>query len=166
MDRSTDGQGAPIELTPIMRLWVDVRPPISAGATPHGEIRVLPFDSGTFETIPQDGSEPLRGTVADGGTDWQTVRADGGLEIRAHYMLATDDGDVVEVVSEGLRHAAPDVLERLAAGDDVDPSEYYFRTHVRFATGSERFDHLNRLLGVAVGQRHARGVHLTVYAVP
>ena len=155
-----------MQLTPIMRLSVDVDPPISAGTTPHGEIRLLPFAGGTFETIPDGGGEPIRGTVADGGTDWQTVRADGGLEIRAHYLLATDDGDVVEVVSEGLRHAAPSVVERLAAGDPVDPSEYYFRTHIRFATGSERFDHLNRLLAVAVGERHARGVHLTVYAVP
>lgn len=155
-----------MELTPIMRLSVDVHPPISAGLTPHGEIRVLPFSGGTFETIPNDGSEPIRGMVADGGTDWQTIRADGGLEIRAHYILTTDQGDAVKVMSEGLRHAAPDVLERLAAGDQVDPSEYYFRTHLRFATGSERFAHLNHLLGIAVGERQPRGVHLTVYAVP
>jgi hypothetical protein len=155
-----------MELTPIMRLSVDVRPPITAGATPHGEIRVLPFSGGTFETIPAGDEEPIRGTVGDGGTDWQTIRADGGLEIRAHYILLSDDGDAVEVVSEGLRHADPEVLDRLAAGVPVDPSEYYFRTHVRFATGSERFDHLNRMLGIAVGERHARGVHLTVYAVP
>lgn len=155
-----------MELTPIVRLTVNVRPPISAGQTPHGEIRVLPFEGGTFETIPGDGSEPIRGTVADGGTDWQRVRADGGLEIRAHYLLVADEGDAVEIVSDGLRHAEPEVLARLAAGEPVDPSEYYFRTHVRFATGSARFDHLNRLIGVAVGERHAWGVEITVYAVP
>ncbi len=155
-----------MELVPIMRLSVDVRPPITAGPTPHGEIRVLPFTDGTFETITADGGEPVRGTIADGGTDWQRIRADGTLEIRAHYLLQTDDGDAVEVISEGVRAAAPEVLERLAAGDDVDPSEYYFRTHVRFATGSARFAHLNDLLAVSVGERHARGVHLTVYAVP
>ena len=155
-----------MELAPIMRLSVEVRPPITAGLTPRGEIRVLPFSGGTFETIPTGDDAPIRGTVADGGTDWQTIRADGGLEIRAHYILTTAEGDAVEVVSDGLRHAAPDVLERLAAGDDVDPSDYYFRTHVRFATGSERFDHLNRIIGIAVGERHARGVDLTVYAVP
>ncbi len=155
-----------MELTPIMRLAVDVRPPITAGQTPHGEIRVLPFDGGTFETIPTDGSEPIRGTVADGGTDWQRIRADGGLEIRAHYLLVSDDGDAVEIVSDGLRHAEPEVLARLAAGEAVDPSEYYFRTHVRFATGSERFDHLNRIIGIAVGERLATGVRITVYAVP
>lgn len=155
-----------MELQPILRLSVDVRPPITAGETPHGEIRVLPFEGGTFETLPADGSEPIRGTVADGGTDWQRVRADGGLEIRARYLLISDAGDAVEVRSDGLRHAAPEVLARLSAGEAVDPSEYYFRTHVRFATGSARFDHLNRIIGVAVGERHARGVHITVYAVP
>ena len=59
-----------------------------------------------------------------------------------------------------------EVLDRLAAGDAVDPSEYYFRTHLRFSTGAERFAHLNRILGIAVGQRHATGVLLTAYAVP
>jgi hypothetical protein len=155
-----------MQLTPMMRLSVEVRPPITAGLTPHGEIRVLPFSGGTFETIPVGDEAPIRGTVADGGTDWQTIRADGGLEIRAHYILTTDEGDAIEVVSEGLRHAAPEVLARLAAGDQVDSSEYYFRTHVRFATGSERFDHLNRIIAIAVGERHARGVDLTVYVVP
>lgn len=155
-----------MELTPIMRLSVEVRPPISAGATPHGEVRVLPFAGGTFETIPVAGEEPIRGTVADGGTDWQTIRADGGLEIRAHYMLESTAGERVEVVSEGLRHATPEVLHRLATGAPVEPSEYYFRTHVRFATGAARFDHLNRIIGVASGERHPTGVHLVVYSVP
>lgn len=155
-----------MELVPIMRISVGVRPPISAGETPHGEIRVLPFTDGTWETITTDGAEPATGTVADGGTDWQTVRADGGLEIRAHYMLESSEGERIEVISQGLRHATPDVLRRLADGEPVDPSEYYFRTHLRFATGSERFAHLNRLLGVGVGERDAAGVVITAYAVP
>lgn len=155
-----------MQLVPLMRLSVEVRPPISAGTTPHGEVRVLPFAGGTWETVPASGEAPITGSIADGGTDWQTVRADGGLEIRAHYMLESTEGERIEVVSEGLRHAAPEVLDRLAAGEPVDPSEYYFRTHLRFATGAERFAHLNRLLGVAVGQRQASGVLLTAYAVP
>src|SRR5690625_852875 len=97
-----------------MTIDVSVQAPISAGPAPKGEVRVIPFTGGSV-----DGGTDFRGTVLPGGTDWQTVRADGALEIRARYMLETEQGERVEVVSEGVRDAAPEVLERLAAGEDV-----------------------------------------------
>ena len=33
-----------------------------------------------------------------------------------------------------MRHGPPEVLARLAKGEDVDPSLYYFRTVMRFET--------------------------------
>jgi hypothetical protein len=129
--------------------------------TPRGETRLIPIAGGRF-----DGGPDLAGAVLPGGADWQTVRADGALEIRAHYLLETDRGERIEVVSEGVRHAAPDVLSRLAAGESVPADQYYFRTHVRTFTGSERLDHLNNLLAVATGERRPSSVHLTVYSVP
>ena len=70
--------------------------------------------------------------------DWQTVRQDGAIEIRAHYLLRTDQGDPIEVCSDGLRVASPEVAARLASGKVVDPQEYYFRTHVRLSTSAPR----------------------------
>lgn len=148
------------ELVPLMNLSVEVEEALSAGTTPVGEVRLIRFVSGTFE------GEGLRGRLLPGGTDWQHVRADGVLEIRAHYLLETDLGEVIEVMSEGLRHAPPEVLARMARGDVVDPAEYYFRTHIRLRTASERIGHLNRLLAVSFGNRQLRSVHLRVFAVP
>ena len=121
---------------------------------------MIRFTSGTFE------GEGLRGHLMPGGTDWQQVRADGVMEIRAHYLLQTEQGETIEVISEGLRDASPEVLARIASGEAVDPAEYYFRTHIRLRTASERLARLNRLLAVSFGSRLARSVRLRVFTVP
>ena len=57
------------------------------------------------------------------------------------------------------------MLARLAAGESVDPDEYYFRTHIRLSTDSERLARLNRILGVARGERAPAGVAIHVHEV-
>jgi Protein of unknown function (DUF3237) len=149
-----------MQLLPLMKITVEVEEAITAGVTPIGEVRLIRFTSGSFE------GDGLRGRLLPGGTDWQQARADGVLEIRAHYLLQTDLGETIEVISEGLRDASPEVLARMELGEPVDPAEYYFRTHIRLRTASERIAHINRLLAVSFGSRQARSVHLRVFAVP
>ena len=69
------------------------------------------------------------------------------------------------VTAQEISIAPPEVLERLAAGEQVDPDEYYFRTHIRLSTDSERLDRLNRVLGVARGERAPGGVAIHVHEV-
>jgi hypothetical protein len=149
-----------MQLQPLMTLSLQVEPIVSAGPTPAGEVRVIPFTAGSFE------GPDLRGKLLPGGTDWQRVRSDGVLEISAHYMLETDQGERIEVVSQGIRHARPDVLDRLARGEPVPASEYYFRTHIRLNSAAPRLAHLNRMLFVSFGERMKSEVHLQLYAVP
>jgi hypothetical protein len=149
-----------VNLTRLMTIDVELHEILSSHETPQGEVRVVPFATGTFE------APEFRGRLLPGGTDWQRVRADRVLEIRAHYMLETDRGERIEVISEGIRAGSPEVLERIARGDDVPADHYYFRTFVRFNTGSERLAHLNRLLAVSFGERRKSSVHLQLYAVP
>jgi hypothetical protein len=47
----------------------------------------------------------------------------------------------------------------------VPPEEYYFRTHVRLFTASERLDRLNRLLAVSTGERERDTVRIHVHEV-
>ncbi len=63
-----------------------------------------------------------------GGADWQIVRASGSSVADIRYTLKTNRGAVLYVQSQGVRHGDPHVLARLAAGENVDPSEYTFRT--------------------------------------
>src|SRR5262252_7556623 len=52
-----------------------------------------------------------------------------------------------------MRHGTPEVMARLAQGETVDPSEYYFRVAPMFETGAERYAWLNKILAVGVGER-------------
>jgi hypothetical protein len=65
----------------------------------------------------------------------------------------------------GYRHGPADILQRLAAGDPVDPSLYYMRTTPRFETSAERYGWLNRIICVATGTRLAAAVELEIFEV-
>jgi len=149
-----------MELLRLMEIDVAVQPVVAMGALPLGERRIVVFDGGTFE-----GRGGLGGTIAPGGADWQTVRADGVIEIDAHYLLLTDDGESIEVRSRGIRKATAAVAERMARGEEVDPAEYYFRTHVRLSTSASRLFWINDLLAVSTGERRRGTVRISVHEV-
>ncbi len=136
---------APPQLVPMTQVRCDVGPVVSLGAAKHGERRYVALLGGTVR-----GPE-LNGVVVPGGVDWQVNRTDGALDIAAHYVIRTDDGALIEVQSDGLRHGPADVLARLARGDLVPRDEYFFRTVVRFTTGAPAWLHLNKVLALAVG---------------
>ncbi len=138
-------------------LDVEVGPVVSLGMGAYGERRVVSILGGRLA-----GPE-MNGTIVAGGADWQTARVDSVLDIDAHYSLLLDDEARVEVVSTGMRHGPTDVLQRLGRGDAVDPADYFFRTFVRFQTGSMRLARLNRTMAVAIGARRAQRVELTLY---
>ena len=137
-------------LLPMTRIRCEVSALVSLGAAPAGERRYVPLGGGTAS-----GPE-LNGTLVEGGVDWQVARSDGVLEIAAHYVIRTDDGALVEVRSDGLRHG-------LARGEVVGRDVYFFRTIMRFQTGAPQWAHLNKVMAIAVGQREARVVLLDVY---
>jgi hypothetical protein len=140
----------------LVRVAADVGELVSMGPGPLGERRVVPILGGTFEG-PQ-----LRGEVLP-GADWQIARADGVLDIDARYALREQGGGLIRVVSQGYRHAPPEVLAALARGEDVDPATYFFRTVMRFETGAPELAWLNRTIAVATAQRKARQVLLEAY---
>ena len=148
---------APPALLPMTQIRCEVEALVSLGAAPAGERRYVPLGGGTAR-----GPE-LNGELVAGGVDWQLARADGVLEIAAHYVIRTEDGALVEVRSDGLRHGPAEVMQRLARGEAVPREAYFFRTLMRFTTGAPSWAHLNKVMAVAVGQREARAVLLDVY---
>jgi hypothetical protein len=68
---------------------------IPAGKTPLGERFIIPVSGGTFE------GPGLKGIVMPGGWDWQLLRPDGCLQVKADYFLKTDDGAIINVVNTG-----------------------------------------------------------------
>jgi hypothetical protein len=144
---------------PIFTVDAELEAVLSLGHTPYGERRVVGITGGTVQ------GPKLKGRILPGGADWQIIRKDGAADIQARYIIETERGARVVVDSKGLRHGPPDVLERLARGDKVDPAQYYFRTVMRFETGDAELDWLNRILALARGRREARSVRLDVYEV-
>lgn len=144
---------------PIFTIFAELEGITSLGRTPYGERRVIGILGGSVR------GPKLNGRILPGGADWQIIRTDGTADIKARYIIETDDGARIMVTSEGLRHGPPEVMEKLARGDNVDAAHYYFRTVMRFETSNPKVDWLNRILALARGQREARAVRLDVYEV-
>lgn len=144
---------------PIFTVHAELEAIMNLGRTPYGERRVIGITGGTVK------GTKLNGKVLPGGSDWQIIRADGAADIQARYTLESDSGGRILVYSAGLRHGQPDVMARLAKGDNVDPSLYYFRTAMRFETADPAASWLNRIVAIASGAREARAVRLDVYEV-
>jgi hypothetical protein len=146
-------------LTFLTQVRCDVGEILTLGPAPMGERRCVPLLGGVVE------GPALAGRILPGGTDWQWNRSDGALEIAAHYIVESAEGARIEVQSNGLRHGPPEVLARLARGEEVAPDEYFFRTLMRFATGHPAYEHLNRVMALARGRREARRVVLDVWQI-
>ena len=144
---------------PIFTIHAELADIMNLGRTPYGERRIIGILGGSVR------GAKLHGRVLPGGADWQIIRSDNAADISARYTIETDAGARILVSSDGLRHGPPDVMARLARGDSVDPALYYFRTVMRFETADPAVDWLNRILGLAHGQREANAVRLDVYEV-
>ena len=126
-------------LTRVYRLEATVGEPLDVGDLARGRRRIVPLTGGTF-TGPE-----LNGTLLPGSSaDWQVVLPDGTALGDIRYTLRTDDGDLLYVQSRGVRHGSADVLARLARGEDVDASEYTFRTSTQIETAAPALDWLNK----------------------
>ncbi len=143
----------------IYRLKATLGEPVDLGETDHGRRRIVPLTGGTF--VGQINGKLLPGASAD----WQTVLADGTALGDIRYTLRTDGGDVLYVQSRGVRHGSPEVLARLARGEDVDAGEYTFRTSTQIETAAAGLDWLNNGVFVSVGGRQPGGVVSETYLV-
>jgi hypothetical protein len=119
-----------LRLQNLFRAEITLAPPQELGEVPLGRRRIIGITGGRFR------GERLSGRVLAGGADWQVIRADGVAELDARYTLETADGALIYVRNRGYRHGARNILERLAAGEDVDPALYYMRTTPRFETAT------------------------------
>jgi hypothetical protein len=150
---------AEIRTTHLMTLKLAVAGMQAIGATPSGNRRIGLVAGGTFE------GERLRGTVLPGGADWIIVRPDGATTLDVRLVLETDDKATIGLTYRGMRHGPAAVMERLNRGDQVDASEYYFRTSVAFETAAPKYDWLNRIIAVGTGVRPPEGPTYDIFEV-
>ncbi len=150
----------PLQSEFLFRMVLSVGTPQMAGTARNGELRIIPVTGGTAEG-PRFNGEVLPGTAGD----WLRVDPDGTAHMDVRLTLKSETGGIVYVHYTGIRTGAPEVLARMNAGEAVDPSEYYFRTAMRFETGAADLAWMNRVIAIGVGQRPPSGPTYDVYAV-
>ena len=154
----------PRELTelrgkPLFVFQIEVKPPSIIGATPGYDRRIGEIAGGRFE------GERLRGKILSGGSDWQSLRSDGATTLNVRLVMQTDEGDLIAMTYGGVRHGPKEVIDRIARGENVNPSEYYMRATPYFETASQTLGWLNRVVSVAYGHRVAGGAIYQVFEI-
>jgi Protein of unknown function (DUF3237) len=147
-------------LTRVYRLEATVAEPLDLGDVAQGHRRIVALTGGTFT------GPTISGTLLPGSSaDWQIVLPDGTALGDIRYTLQTDAGALLYVQSRGVRHGSAEVLARLGRGEDVDASEYTFRTSTQIEATAPQLDWLNKGVFISVGGRHADGVIYETYLV-
>ena len=150
-------------LTHLLDVTAIVGPPVELGRSGQGRRRRVPIVGGTFQGRGELAA--VSGRLVPGGADQQFIHADGLTEADAQYTLETADGHLIQVRNRGLRHAAPDVIARLLAGERVDPALVYFRTTPTFETTAPELQVLARSVFIGRGERYPSEVVLTFWKV-
>jgi hypothetical protein len=132
-------------------LSLTLQAPLDIGAGPEGHRLIVMTSGGRFE------GPRLSGTVLPlTGADWPRIRSDGTFALDARTCLRTTDGALIYVTYGGrLVASSPELLSAvldLTRDDPVDPSSYYFRTHMTFETSDASTAWLNGVLAVGVGR--------------
>ena len=138
----------------------DLEPPRQIGPTYDGTRRIIPIVGGGRVEGPL-----IQGRLVGNSADWQVTRPDGVTVADALYAIETDDGVLIQIRNKGLRRGPPDVMARLAAGEDVDPAEYYFRTVPEFIAPVGKYEWMNQSIFLCSGARYPLGIKLWVWRV-
>jgi len=129
------------------------------GPTPHGIRIIAPVIGGEVK------GPKVNGEALSFGADWFLIRNDGVGDIDVRITIRTDDNEYIYCYYRGILNVPPEIMERVQNGEDVDPSEYYFRTTPKFETGSEKYSWLNQIICVGVGKLEPKRVRYKIYQI-
>ena len=137
----------------VMQLKVTLGETYSCGETQHGRRTVIPITGGTFE------GPNIKGTILNGGADYQLANAQGRTELEAIYCIKTDDGVYIHVRNRGIIYNGKDA--------EGKPS-FYFKAAPQFeAPADSRYGWLNNSLFVCAPEwsQEFKGIVLNVWRV-
>ena len=121
--------------------------------TQHGHRTVIPITGGTFE------GPGIKGTIINGGADYQLNTPDGRTELEAIYCIKTDDGIYIHVRNRGI----------IANGKDADGKPtFYFKAAPQFeAPADSKYGWLNNSLFICAPEwtQEFKGIVLNVWRV-
>ncbi|MBO6191016.1 MAG: DUF3237 domain-containing protein [Prevotella sp.] len=136
-----------------LQLKVTLGQAFSIENTQHGRRTVIPITGGTFE------GPDIKGTIINGGADYQLANAQGRTELEAIYCIKTDDGVYIHVRNRGI----------IAGGQDADGKPtFYFRAAPQFeAPADSKYGWLNNALFVCAPEfsQQFQGIVLNVWKI-
>ena len=136
-----------------MQLKVTLGEPFGIDNTQHGRRTVIPITGGTFE------GPLLKGTIINGGADYQLNGADGRTELEAIYCIKTDDGIYIHVRNRGI----------IANGKDAEGKPtFYFKAAPQFEVPADsKYGWLNNALFICAPEwtQEFKGIVLNVWKV-
>jgi hypothetical protein len=147
-----------LKSTYIGELRIEVTGSYLLGQSPLGWRRLDKLEKGRFKGPRIDATIVSGMDLLLGGSD-QALRPD------VRLVLELDDGETLLIQYRGVRHGPPDIMARIAKGEDVPPSSYYLRTGLIFETASKKYDWMNRIVGVGVGRREPGAAIYDVFEV-
>lgn len=113
-------------------------------------------------------SNRLNGKVLPGGGDWGLVVDSTTFKLDVRITIETDDGALIYVTYSGYIHTDAKKFATILGGkgNEVSPSDYYFRTNPVFETSSPKYAWLNHTVAIGVGRIPAPGkVAYRIYAI-
>jgi hypothetical protein len=147
-----------LKSTYVGELRIEVTGSYMLGQSPLGWRRLDKLEKGHFKGPKIDARIVSGMDLLLGGAD-QALRPD------VRLVLELDDGQTLLIQYRGVRHGPPDVMAKIARGEDVPPSSYYLRTGLIFETASKKYDWMNRIVGVGVGRREPGAAVYDVFEV-
>lgn len=151
---------SPLRLEAVFQLTVRVGEALELGEVGGGRRRMIPILGGELHGSGTRSAES--GIVLPGGADWQTLGSDGVTRLHARYAIRMSNGDIVGVNNSGVRRASADIADRMAAGLEVDHSQYHFVTTPVFEAAQGPHRWLSEHVFLARGLRFPDRVDLQV----
>lgn len=134
----------PVELEKLFYLEAKLHPDIIIGDVGRGNLIVCPIKGGFFK------GEKLSGEILDFGADWNLMYSNYLNVVDTRYLLKTDDGAIISLTTNGRAAIEPEMDAAIERGEYVDPKSYYFRQHLFFETGAEKYKWMNGIIAFAV----------------
>ena len=136
-----------------LQLKVTLGDAYNCGETQHGLRTIIPITGGTFE------GPNIKGTILNGGADYQLANAAGRTEVEAIYSIKTDDGVNIHVRNRGI----------ISNGKDANGNPtFYFKAAPQFeAPADSKYAWLNNSLFLCAPDfsQQFKGIVLNVWRV-
>ena len=99
------------------------------------------------------------------GGDFPLMRPNGVIDFDARYLLEADDGAIIYMQNRGYRWVnSPEIAERMARNEEVDPSDYYMRVSPKFDAPAGPHEWMSKHVFVGVAEKipQANRIHYFV----